>query len=147
MLPTRDVSKIFPYQLMTFGFYYLYWCARAGGEVNQALGRKHVPSAWFFIVPFGNYWWGWKYAEAIQELTSKHVKRDDTFLLFALPSLVLPLGTQLPSFDMNATLWVLLVIALVIYVLIAVIFSGLFCFQTQKRINEWNASKQAPATS
>jgi hypothetical protein len=146
MLPKRDSKKIYSYQLMTLGFYYLYWCARSGGEVNRALNRKTVPSAWLFIIPFANYWWGWKYAEALQELTGRHVKRDDTFLLFALPTLVFPFSFQINNIKVGSAVWILIIVLMAVSLLVVIILNALFCSQTQKHINAWVDTVSTPTT-
>src|SRR5690349_334057 len=83
----RSPKKVFIYHLLTFGIFFLVWCSKSRKEINTILGRKAVPSVWLIIVPFGLFWWGWLYSEALEEATGKKLKRDNTFGLLLIATL------------------------------------------------------------
>jgi hypothetical protein len=94
-------KKIFIYHLLSFGLYFLWWASNSQKEINAILGRKAVPSVWLIIVPFGIFWWGWLYSEALEEATAKQIKRDTTFGLLLIATLAIsgPPYFYLGSFD------------------------------------------------
>ncbi len=143
MFTKIELKRIYLNQVISFGFYFYYWCARSGGEVNKNLGKKVALSAWWFLVPFfGAYWWVWNYADGIDQATKRRIKKTDTFLIYILASnlwagfIYLPFNINiidLQGFEQIS----LETIGIVILFLLAIMFSSysLFCAFIQSKIN------------
>lgn len=151
MLAVRSVKKIHLYQAATVGLYFFYWCARAGGEVNNSLNRRVVPSAWFFLIPYaGAFWWVWKFAEGLDEATQRYIKRSDTFLWFILASLAWWGGVggfhgDFSSSGDHDTIWTLIVFGyLAVGLVVNIVLYGVFCAVTQKKINQYLTRNPSP---
>ncbi|HET9098254.1 MAG TPA: hypothetical protein VFN51_01410 [Candidatus Saccharimonadales bacterium] len=84
MIARHSTSKIYVYQVITLGFYFLYWCKRSGQELNSYYGHKLVPTFWWLILPFGAIWWMWQYTMALSDYSRGRIKQEDTFFLFVL---------------------------------------------------------------
>jgi hypothetical protein len=65
--------------LITFGIYGIYWFVKTKGELN-ARGAK-IPTAILLIVPIGNIYWLYKYAEAVEKVTNSKMQTLTSFLL------------------------------------------------------------------
>lgn len=100
MLKKTDLKQIWVNQLSSFGIYFFVWSVRGKKEINLALGKNEVPSAWFFALPFGGFWWMWQYASALQDLTSSRIKREETFLLYVI-AVSAWYFNPLPGFDIK----------------------------------------------
>lgn len=87
MLTKIEINRIWLYQLATFGVYFFVWAVRGRGEINRALNKKEIPSAWWFALPFGGYWWMWQYANALDELSNSRISRMNTYLFYIIATL------------------------------------------------------------
>jgi hypothetical protein len=64
---------------ITCGIYSIVWYVKTKDEMNE-LGAN-IPTAWFLIVPFANFWWMWKYSEGVEEITNGANSTVATFFM------------------------------------------------------------------
>jgi len=67
---------------VTLGIYSIVWYVKTKEELNE-LGAS-IPTAWLLIVPFANWYWLWRYSEAVEELTDGNTSTLGTFILHIL---------------------------------------------------------------
>ena len=130
----RDPINVAFLTVITFGIYGLRWLAETRNEFNETLNSKVIPTLWWFLVPFGAYWWVWHYSEAAEKATEGKIKRNDTFLLFILVTLA---PGSLFQFDIsgdNLSKGVLAIIVLVGILVNLAVFS-IFPYVIQTKIN------------
>ena len=94
----RSVQPIFVYQILTLGIYSLFWCWRSKNEVNQKAKKVQAPSIWWFLLPFGCYWWAWQYAHAVEEATKRKIGYVDSFGYFLVASMIVLGSFYLPIY-------------------------------------------------
>ena len=92
----RSVKLIWLYQILTLGFYFVYWCWRSKNEVNHKTKTNKALSAWWFLLPFGGYWWAWQYAQAVEEATNGKIRYVDVFGLFLVATMIVVGSLWLP---------------------------------------------------
>ena len=63
--------------IVTFGIYGIVWYVKTKNELNAIAG--HIPTAWWWLVPFGAIYWLWRYSVSVETLTQRD--RATTFLL------------------------------------------------------------------
>lgn len=86
----RNLVGMIALMLVTCGFYIFYWFIVTKAELN-ARGAK-IPTAWLFIIPFGNFYFLYKFAEAFAADVLKD-KQDTTIILyFLLITFFMPIG-------------------------------------------------------
>ncbi len=131
----RDPVRVALLTVITFGLYTLFWFYNTKNELNEKMNIKTIPTLWWFIVPFGSYWWMWKYSEALENMTSNKIKRNDTFLLYALTTVAVGITSR---FDVNnvifKTTFTFAIVAIV--VLISMLIFSIFPFVMQKKFND-----------
>ncbi len=137
----RNVRSIFLFQFLTLGFYFVYWCWRSKNEVNSKLGSKMAPTVWWFLVPFGGYWWAWKYAEAVEKATKRRIKYSDVFLYYLLATLGLFGLYWIPSPDRTihhdgSYNGGVVVAVLIVYFILFIGVMGIFPAAMQNRFNK-----------
>ena len=148
MLSRPNNRKIWLLSLLTLGLYFYYWCSHSRADINRAAKRNVVPSCWYFAVPGLNYYWMWLYAEALQQVSYKRIKRTDVFLVYviatsfvSLPVTVarsINLSTSSTSGSVHLSLQTVLTIAgIVIFIatLINAASLAFFCTYTQGKVN------------
>ncbi|QIK61929.1 DUF4234 domain-containing protein [Leucobacter viscericola] len=86
---------------VTFGIYTLVWYVKTKGEMNASNTQTRVPTAWFFIIPFVNIWWLWRYATAVEEFTKGRMGKVGAFLLIFLLGVI---GDAIVQSKFNATI-------------------------------------------
>lgn len=86
----RNLVGMIALMFITFGLYIPYWFVVTKAELN-ARGAK-IPTALLFIIPFGNFYFLYKFAEAFCVDALKD-KQDTTILLyFILITFFMPIG-------------------------------------------------------
>jgi hypothetical protein len=83
----RNSRIILLYQVVTLGFYFIYWCWRSKNEVNRKAKGIKAPSVWWFLLPFGGYWWAWQYSQAVESATGGKLRYSDVFGFFLVATL------------------------------------------------------------
>ncbi len=79
---------MFLLSILTGGIYSWYWLVKTKGEMNK-LGEK-IPTAWIWLIPIiGNFWWLWKYAEGVENVSKKEL---NLFLTLLAMYLLGPIG-------------------------------------------------------
>ena len=78
----RNPVLIVVYSIITAGIYFIYWAVKTKEEI-KSLGAD-IPTVWFIIVPIGNLYLLYKYAEGF----SKYVKKDNQGLLWFLVAMI-----------------------------------------------------------
>lgn len=153
MLTGPNRRKIWSLTLLTFGFYFFYWCAHSRSDVNRSAQAKLVPTTWLLAVPGGNYYWMWKYAEALEFVSFRRIKKADTFLLYMLTShawLLLTFGLE-PNFNagwrFNNLVLAIFIGYLVACVLLEILGAAFFCATTQRKISIITRSVATSPTS
>lgn len=155
MLQDVSTRRICFYQAITLGFYFFYWCFKSRRDILESAGRDIIPSTWLLAVPAANYWWMWRYANALDFVSYGRIKFTDTFLLyvvvinlaFVTPPLFNDLFIYRNDVSNNAIVAVFLVIFLVI-VIISIASLGFFCVVMQKRISKLHkTNSSAPLNS
>lgn len=78
----RDLISMFFLSIVTLGIYHIYWIVKTKTAMNK-LGA-HIPTAWLMIVPFVNFYFGWKFCNAFAEKVQKDNNEISYFLLYVL---------------------------------------------------------------
>jgi len=137
-VPRHSTSHIVLLQFLTFNGYFYYWCGRSGGEINKAIGARKAPSAWWFIIPFGGYYWCWRYGVAIEEWSKSIIRRDEVILVYFVAInawLIVPFLYHIFHFSGFDRILAFLV-DFVLSAIVLIIGHGLFCRYIQERINQ-----------
>jgi hypothetical protein len=138
MLQGVSTQKIFVYQALSLGFYFFYWCSRSRRDINRSAGRPIIPSTWLLALPIGNYWWMWRYANALDFVSYSRIKYADTFLLYIIVINLAFIGE--PFFRVNIQVQhisiTLLLIALAAIWVTTIISLGFFCAVMQGKITK-----------
>lgn len=141
MLTHPGTLRIFLLHYLTLGFYFFYWCSRSRTAVNRAARQEIVPTTWLLAVPAANYWWMWKYGQALERVSFGRIKGGDTFLFFLLATYAWTLLSgpfrwvvDFSSLKGGTLVWALVVTGIVLY-LAEVTGMAFFCAVTQRRIN------------
>lgn len=140
MLTTKNTRRIYLYQILTLGLYFYSWCTHSGSEINVLSGRKLVPSAWWFALPFGGYWWIWQYANSLDAITTSKIKLADVFLYYIIAVnawiAVLGLGTGTSVINLSNKINIVsLILYLALIFLAAILGHAFFCASIQNKIN------------
>ena len=86
--------------IITFGLYMLYWLIVTKIELNEA--GAEIPTAWLLIIPFGNLYFYYKFAQAFSQVVLK--RGDEHTIEYFLLLLFLPLiGEIVCQIKMNKT--------------------------------------------
>lgn len=86
-MKTRSPGATFFLPLVTFGIYSIVWFVKTKDEMNELIGEK-IPTAWLTIVPIAVWWWQWRFAIGVEQVTNGKVSKTSAFLLtFFLGSL------------------------------------------------------------
>ena len=89
MVKERNIILVYIFTLITGCIYGIYWMVSTKNEMNNEFGAE-IPTAWWLIVPIGNIWWLYKYAEGF----AMKVKKDNNValwvILFILVTIVAP---------------------------------------------------------
>lgn len=153
MAPSQPLrtTRIFLYQFLTLGIYFLVWCHRLGNELSTALKRKAVPSMWWFVIPGGVYYWMWRMAESLDTATAGRIKQSDTFLLYVVLTGAAFGGGYIWSFPNNSNqssntqhvnwhvVYLVLTIAVVLVAVVGITLHAVFMSIIQKRLNRVRA--------
>lgn len=75
----RSLFAVFILSFVTFGIYGIVWLVKTKNEMNSQ-GAK-IPTAWLLIVPLVNFYWLYKYAEGVEQVTSAKLSTVVAFLL------------------------------------------------------------------
>ena len=86
----RNLAAMIILMLITCGLYIIYWFVATKTELN-ARGAK-IPTVWLFIVPLGNLYFLYRYAEAFAAEVLDDKEPVTTLLYFALLTLFMPIG-------------------------------------------------------
>jgi hypothetical protein len=82
----RSPAAVFFLSLITFGIYAIYWEVKTKGELkNQG---ADIPTAWLIIVPLANFYWIWKYALGVEQVSKGKISAVLTLILMLLLSIV-----------------------------------------------------------
>lgn len=83
MVQKRDLGMMIILFIVTFGLYFFYWAVKTKNELN-AMGGE-IPTALLMIIPFANFYFWYRYAQAF----CKYVTRsNDELAYFALLAFV-----------------------------------------------------------
>lgn len=133
-------SRLIPlYQILTLGLYFVYWCWRSKNEVNKKAKGLKAPSVWWFLVPFGCYWWAWQYSQAVESATAGKLRYSEVFGFFlvasmgVLGSFWLPWPNEVTDGPISGSEW--LVYSITVY-LAVVLVASIFPFAMQNRFNK-----------
>jgi hypothetical protein len=78
----RNPLTVFFFSTIGSGFYQIYWLVSTKLEMCK-LGAD-IPTGWLVIVPFANFYWDWKYSQAVEQLTQGEMSRSMAFFLLQL---------------------------------------------------------------
>jgi len=134
MLNRPSVGKIYLYQFLTLGLYFFYWCWHSRADIHQAARQALIPATWFLAIPGLNFWWMWQYAHALEYVTHKRLKANDTFLLYII-GLDAWLIVDIFRFQSLLHLTNGYVVLIGVYILVEIGGLSFFCAAVQKRIN------------
>jgi len=82
-LKERSLASMVLLLLITFGLYFIYWSVKTKNEI-KCMGT-FIPTGLLIVIPFGNFYFWYKYSEAFV----KHIKKDsDPVLYFILLAFV-----------------------------------------------------------
>jgi len=126
------------YQALSLGFYFFYWCSRSRRDIIRSAGRPIIPSTWVLALPVGNYWWMWRYANALDFVSYSRIKYSDTFLIYIIVINLAFIGEPVIRFtiQLQHISLTLVLIALAVIWVISVIALGVFCAVIQDKINK-----------
>lgn len=143
MLQGVSRRKIFLYQAITLGFYYFYWCSRSRRDIIRSAGGKPIiPTTWALALPIGNYWWMWRYSNALDYVSYGRIKYADTFLLYIIALNLAFVGTPFfrvfPTFTnpSHREIIVAVLIFLVVMLITSIVCLGFFCAVMQDKISK-----------
>lgn len=122
--------------IITAGLYSLVWFSRSK-TVLVSKGYQ-LPSLWFFIVPFGSYWWVWSYSKAVEGYSGSEIKGNDTFLLYLIATMAGGFGFSI-SDDFLPDLTVALILA-GIGIFISLVIYSIFFYVMQSKYNKLSTS-------
>lgn len=86
---------------ITLNIYTLVWLVKTKNDMNEAISATRVPTAWFYIIPFVNIWWLWRYATGVEEFTKGRMGKVGAFLLMFLLGVI---GNAIVQSKFNATI-------------------------------------------
>jgi predicted PurR-regulated permease PerM len=94
-------------------------------------------------VPGGNYWWMWRYANALDFVSYGRIKYTDTFLLYIIALNLVFIGTPffriLTSFNGTPSLHAVIIVAIILFVVLlitSIITLAFFCATIQDKISK-----------
>lgn len=96
-LTKRDMVTMIILMLITCGLYLIYWTVVTKNELNR-MGAQ-IPSAWLFIIPFANFYFIYKFAEAFAAIVLED--ENQTVAYFLLLALLMPIGAIIYQVQMN----------------------------------------------
>lgn len=130
MLTKISPRQIWIYQLSSFGVYFYVWSVQKKKEMNLILNKKAIPSAWWFVLPFGGFWWMWQFASVLQDITKDQIKREEIFLLYMIAVFAWYFN-PLPELGVKD-----IISNSFAYLLLAIAGHALFMSMVQSRINK-----------
>ena len=89
-------------------------------------------------LPIGNYWWMWRYANALDLVSYGRIKYSDTFLLYIIVINLAFIGEPVIRFNIQVqhiSLTLILIAVAVIWVT-SILALGFFCAVIQEKINK-----------
>lgn len=86
----RNLAAMILLMFITCGLYIIYWFVATKTELN-ARGAK-IPTAWLFIIPLGNLYFFYRYAEAFAADVLDDKDHTTALLYFILLALFMPIG-------------------------------------------------------
>jgi len=145
MLQGVSRRKIFTYQALSLGFYFFYWCSKSRRDIIRSAGRPIIPSTWLLALPIGNYWWMWRYANALDFVSYSRIKYSDTFLLYIIVINLALIGEPVIRFNIQVQhiSLTLILIALAVVWVTTIIALGFFCAVIQDKITKLPKSTRA----
>lgn len=63
------------------GYNYYWFITTARGLRSQT--KAPIPTTWLIVVPLANYWWMWRYSQAVEAYTKEKLQAALAFLLIA----------------------------------------------------------------
>jgi sulfite exporter TauE/SafE len=148
-MKARPATPLLLWHFLTLGISSLVWCKRSKDEVNQQLGKPAVPSIWWFLVPFGGYWWAWLYAQAVEAASKGKLKYANTFGFFIIATSPALLGMSIfQTFSDNSSRsgpminHTLVGVFAILYSLIIVEVTVIFPYIMQRRYNDYEQLSQ-----
>jgi hypothetical protein len=141
MQPAPSTAKIYTLSLLTFGWYFLYWCSKSRAAVNAAARQQLVPPTWYLVIPGLNFLWVWQYANALEIVSFQRIKAIDTFSYYLIATgvfFLIPGSFHVSRSDVGPTTHTLVIIAIIVAVIAVEFFAlglGFFCDRIQKKIN------------
>jgi hypothetical protein len=147
-----SIPRIYLYTVASLGLYYFYWCSRSRRNVHASAHQQLIPSTWLLALPAGNYWWMWRYANALEWVSYRRLKASETFLLYIIAfHLPLAITYNLRIFAPgNQVSWHTLLTYLLLYILVADILLSVglafFCSTMQKRIARLRPPQAVPVS-
>ena len=82
----RSPAAVFFLSLITFGIYSMVWEVKTKNELNSQ--GADIPTAWLIIVPLANFYWIWKYALGVEQVSKGKISAVLTLILLLLLSIV-----------------------------------------------------------
>ena len=79
----RNPGKILLLGILTCGIYIIFWRIWTKDEMN-ARGTQ-IPTAWLWLIPFGFFYWLWKYCEGVEKVTNGELSTAAAFLWNFVP--------------------------------------------------------------
>jgi hypothetical protein len=98
----RNPLTVFLLSIFTCGIYSWYWIIKTKNEMNK-MGEK-IPTAWIWLIPIvGVFWWYWKYAAGVENISKKDL---NLFLVLLALYLLGPIGMAIvqEAFNRSSTL-------------------------------------------
>ncbi len=92
----RDLWMIALLMLVTFGLYFIYWAVKTKRELCY-MGAA-IPTSWLLIIPFANFYFWYKYADAFTTFVKKGSDPMGYFILMVLIPIV---GIFIIQFELN----------------------------------------------
>ncbi len=94
----RDLVVMAILLLCTFGFYFIYWAVSTKNELNRM--GAHIPTGWLIIIPFANFYFWYKYAQAFGQYILKNDQAVVSYFLLLV--LLPPVGMLIVQSHYNA---------------------------------------------
>jgi len=78
-MKNRNPFLVLLFSIITIGLYDIYLYVSTKNEMNQK--GAQIPTAWLLIIPFVAWYWLWKYAEGVEQVTNNEFSQVVSFLL------------------------------------------------------------------
>jgi hypothetical protein len=82
-MQNRSPVAVFFLSMFTCGIYGIVWTVKTKTEINE-LTDAQIPTLWLCLIPFVSFWWLWKYAQGVEQVTDGATSAGVAYLMLML---------------------------------------------------------------